>query len=216
MDTLAFIASLVHSLAWPVVLIVVVVFFRRPIAGLFPRIREAKLGKLSLKLQGADQLLKSAKLELEPPTAEIHPPPAIPISVPSTARKQIVASDPLEPLSVEAGAPEESEADRLENVAPGIRIDLDWQRLSRNLLAAARGTGLKGRVGLARAVQHLASNRLIPDAFPDAFERVKVTYRTIQKQNGEPVNAALAQDFAAACGRLNAHLAQIATEDTRA
>jgi hypothetical protein len=213
MNTLAFIASLVHSLAWPAVLIVLAALFREPIATQFPRVREAKWGKLSVKLQGADRLLKSAELELKPPTTEIHPSPVRPISPPMAARRQIIAQEPVGPAAIEANRPEGEEGLSIEAVAPGIQIDLAWQRLTRDVLAAARGTGLKGRTGLTRAVLHLSSKRLVPDAFSDAFERVKVTYKAIQKQGGAQVDESLTRDFVAACGRLEAHLAQIPTDD---
>jgi hypothetical protein len=203
-------ASLVQSLAWPIAIVFVALLFREKLSTILDRVLEARYGKFTLKLRGADQLLKAAKRGLQPPTLEIGPSSERQISAPPAGKRQIVSREPLEPLAVEVkpedpGPPDEA----ARNLDPGIRIELAWQKLARNVLAAARGTGLKRTRSLQAALSHLLAKQLVPSAFQDAFENVKATYKAIQMHPGAEVDEMLARDFVAACERLEAHLRQI-------
>ena len=175
------------------------------------RILEARYGKFTLKLRGADQLLKAAKRELQPPTIEIGLPSDRQIAAPAASKRQVVAREPLEPLPVTEVTPYdlETRSDELRNLDPGLQIELTWHKLTRDVLAAARGTGLKRTRSLHAALSHLVAKGLVPSAFEDAFENVRITYKAIQREGSGQVDEALARDFLAACERLDAHTTQI-------
>ena len=215
MNYLGLIASLVQSLAWPIAIVLVAMLFREKLSTILDRVLEARYGKFAVKLQGADQLLKAAKQKLQPPMTEIGQLGERRISAPPTGRRKIVAQEPLEPLAIDDVTPEAPGAsdEAARNLSPVIRIELAWQKLTRNVLAKARGTGLKKTRSLQAALSHLAAKQLVPSAFEDAFDEVKATYKAIQVYPGAPVDEMLARDFLAACERLEAHLTEIATTD---
>jgi hypothetical protein len=210
---LEFIAALVHSVAWPVTVIVLAFLFRQKLATIPDRILEAKFGKFTLKLQGADQLLKAAKRELQPPKIEVGLPTERHISPPPTGKRQIISRVSPETLPVTEVRADDlgSSVSAVKLLDPSIRIDLAWNRLTRDVLAAARGTGMKGTRSLRAAISHLVAHGLVPSAFEDAFENVKATYNAIQRNPNAEVDEALAQDFLAACEQMDMHATQILT-----
>jgi hypothetical protein len=52
------------QLAWPIAIVFLALLFREKLSTILDRMLEARLGKFTLKLRGADQLLKAAKQEL--------------------------------------------------------------------------------------------------------------------------------------------------------
>lgn len=82
MDLLAFFASLVSSLAWPVTIVVVVLALRRPIAHLLPELRELHYKDIRVefgrKLEEIEAQVNRAQLpegsgELSVPTSNSYP-----------------------------------------------------------------------------------------------------------------------------------------------
>ncbi len=71
MDILVFISDLVRSLAWPLVVLVLVILFRKPLGNLIPYLRRLKYGKLEAEfirdLETADN--KAQSLPPLPPSA---------------------------------------------------------------------------------------------------------------------------------------------------
>ena len=119
MDWLTFISSLVGSLAWPSVVVALVVLLRRPIAGLIPNLRRLRYKDFEL-----DFTKKLEKLESEAQRAQL-PPTAVPESVSRTG----------------VPATFEEYIDRLAELSPRSAVTEAWRFVETALREAVERSG---------------------------------------------------------------------------
>ena len=120
MNYLQFIASLIHSLAWPAAVIVLAAAFRKPLKELFQNLNRFKYGKVEIDFRRElDQLETYAK------TIDLKPPP-----------KQISA----EPRTAEQIL---NEAAQLTADFPEPAVALGWTAIEHELGAAMMRLGLR-------------------------------------------------------------------------
>jgi len=209
---LSLIASLAQTLAWPTVTLAIVILLRRNVAHILDRILEAKVGKfITLKLQGAEQLLKESRRELHPPLVNLESVSERQLTAPPNGRKQIIARDQLAPLTLTEVSGNTLVEPALTGADPAVEVEMAWKNLKRQILLAARENGLKGARSPGPAITHLVENGLIPTQFQEAFEKVQAVYKAIQRYPGLPIDQALAKEFLTSCSRLLLHVAQILT-----
>lgn len=212
MNGLSLVASLAQSLAWPIVTLVIVILLRRNVAHILDRILEAKVGKfLTLKLQGAEQLLKESRHELHPPFVNLESASERQLTAPPNGKKQIIARDQLAPLTLTEVSSNTLAEGTLAGGDPAVEVEIAWKNLKRQILLAARENGLKGARSPGPAITHLIENGLIPAQFQDAFVKVQAVYKAIQRYPGLPIDQALAKEFLTSCSRLLLHVSQILT-----
>ena len=66
MDWLQFVASVIHSLAWPAVILTVVLLIRRPLLKLIPKLKSFKYGDLEATFENGLDTVEADLLTLQP------------------------------------------------------------------------------------------------------------------------------------------------------
>jgi hypothetical protein len=199
-------------LAWPITAIILVALFRTRVEDLLGRLIELKFGKLTVKLDGATELLKQAREGLHPPRVDlplaeerlVEPPAKRPSSL------QIVRENrgPVE-LEATAAGPKNDLAEFRAEPDPSIQFETAWQKLNRELLQKARAAGARQVRNADSAVVHLVEGRLLSQQFLSAFVQVQAVYKAAKRHATSPIAPRLAREFAYTCDRLMEHLAQV-------
>ncbi|MGA3133456.1 MAG: hypothetical protein ABSD59_21900 [Terracidiphilus sp.] len=212
MNGLSLVASLVQTLAWPIITLVIVILLRKNVAHILDRILEIRAGKLfTLKLQGAEQLLKESRRELHPPLVNLESATERQLAAPPNSKKQMIGREQLAPLTLTEVSVKTPDEHAFAGVDPAVEVEMVWKDLRRQILKAARENGLKGARSLGPAITHLIEKGLIPAQFQEAFEKVQAVYKAIQRYPGLPIDQTLAKEFLTSCSRLQLHVAQILT-----
>ncbi len=178
MDAYGFIAALVSSLAWPIVVLIAVLILRQPIAALLGRAEKGKLGASGLELSFTKQveaLRDSVEADL--------------VAVP-TKEKQI-AAEPSAATSPTLALPApdfHALTDELGRTSATGSIIATWAEFEAGLQALAKTLGLSWRpANIARNISDLIDTGIFS-------ERQKSDIRELRRLRNEaahPKNAAL-------------------------
>jgi len=172
-DGLAFAASVVQSLAWPVSAVVIVVVLRRPIAAVLQRLTKAKVGPVEAEF---DQELAEVRSELQ------RSPEAVGNGVDASSAEVVSVPDELS---------------RLVEVSPRAAVLEAFARIETRLseLLTQGGVDVKGArsgVALARlAHQH----KLITDQSLNAVEGLAVMRNLAAHGPAEAITVERARDY---------------------
>ena len=172
MNWLAFIASLVHSLAWPAGVVAVVIVLRRPIGVALGRgVRRVRAGPVEVEF---DQELAEVRQELR------QSPELASVEVPA-----LHAS-----LSEELA--------RLAEVSPRAAVLEAFARIEARLAELLNGAGVEVRPPQGRALALLAHNReLISDETRSAVDGLSVLRNLAAHSTEDNIGAKRARDYLA-------------------
>jgi len=156
---LSFVASLVQTLAWPLVALAIVILLHRKLEDLLDRVLEAKWGRFALKLSGAEKLLKESSRELRPPLVEVESISERELTAPPNISGRIAEKEQVEPLALrEVREIPKRELTLTPGEDPTVGVEIAWKTLTREIVRAARKNGLTGARGLRRSIVHLSDN----------------------------------------------------------
>jgi hypothetical protein len=207
-NLLAFIASLVHTLAWPLVALIIVILLRDEVKASFGRIKEARVNSRGVvfKLEGADKILKDSRRELQPPQLVEEGFTVKQLAALPSSRKVLVAREEPEPLALTDVKSSPIPVPSSEGIDSSVEIELAWKNLKRKILSAARDAGLKGARSTGPAIAHLSEHGLIPLQFSDTFEKVQAVRDVLRHHLGKQIDPSLVQEFLATCAQLESYV----------
>jgi hypothetical protein len=211
MNLYGFIASLIHSVAWPVAALATVILLRKNIAPIFDRLLEARFGKyLTLKLQSATSLLRDARRELSRPELNVEPATERQIEPPNKAIPHISLREQLSPLPLSVAVSRSGffPAGTEQILDPALRVKSSWNDLTTQIVSTARAMGLKGVRSPRKAVAYLVETSLVSQQFQESFENVELVYGSVLRQQSA-IDHTLAREFTNACTELGQYLMQI-------
>ena len=176
MNWLAFVASLVHSLAWPIGVVVVVIVLRQPIGAAFSRgVRRLRAGPIEVEF---DQELAEVREELSR-SPEL-----------AAAKSQVLAPSLAEELA------------RLAEVSPRSAVLEAYARIEARLIALLASAGVPGygafrRSALARVAR---DEGLISDETLTAMEGLSVLRDLAAHNPADDIGVERARDYLALAG----------------
>ena len=211
MDTLTFISNLVKFLVWPVVVFVLALVFRRRLEGLLDRLVELKFHKVSVKLEGAPEALKTARRKLQLPEVQLYQATErILISPVASGKEVTVVHDRQEPFLLDATeAPKRVSLDVAPISDPSVEFELAWRELQADLLEKARQFGASRLRKADSAAIYLEEKDAVPHAFLAAFAQVRAVYEAAKRHPDSPIDAKLASEFKRTCEKLRQYLTQV-------
>lgn len=189
MDWLAFLASIVGSLAWPVAVVVIALIFREPILKLLPDVSELEYGKFKVKFEKElAEIKEQAELTALPPAP---PRPAFP-----------------EPKESGANAADREAADfvHLALASPRAAIIESWLAVERELTRLMQSAGITTRAGAVGKPSTLEQRGIISADLARLIDRLWSLRNEAVHHPRLGVDVAEALEYARLAGRIVAAL----------